>query len=72
MVKYVYYHHTACADPESFVSWGPTLTSFFFVFVFKLMKGGMKRIPLLASHQRPASETPFKWRFAGGPMMSQH
>ena len=23
---------------------------------------------LLADHQRPASETPFKWRFASGPM----
>ena len=23
-----------------------------------------------SSHHRPASETPFKWRFAGGPMMA--
>ena len=22
-------------------------------------------------HYRPASETPFKWRFVGGPMMSR-
>ena len=22
-------------------------------------------------HHRPASETPFKWRFAGGPMMAR-
>ena len=22
-------------------------------------------------NRRPASETPLKWRFAGGPMMSQ-
>ena len=22
-------------------------------------------------HQRPASETPFKWRFAAGPMMAR-
>ena len=29
-------------------------------------------MPLLAGHQRPANETPFKWRFAGGPMMAQH
>ena len=25
--------------------------------------GGRIRIPLLAGHKRPASETPFKWRF---------
>ena len=24
------------------------------------------------SHHRPTSETPFKWRFAGEPMMAQH
>ena len=41
-------------------------------FFFSLMKGGRIQIPLLASHQRPANETPFKWRFAGGPMMAQY
>ena len=25
-----------------------------------------------ASHHRPDRETPFKWCFAGGPMMAQH
>ena len=30
----------------------------------------MIQLPLLAGHQRAASETPFKWRFAGGPMMA--
>ena len=25
-----------------------------------------------AGRHRPASETPFKWRFAGVPMMAQH
>ena len=30
------------------------------------------QITLKAGHHRPASETPFKWRFAGGPMMAQH
>ena len=24
------------------------------------------------NHHRPTSETPFKWRFAGGPMMASH
>ena len=60
----------ACADPESFVRGGPTLT-FYFCFLF-LMRGGRIQIPLLADHQRPASKTPFKWRFAGGPMVAQH
>ena len=45
---------------------------FFFLFFFNLMRGGRIQKPLLASHQRPASETPFKWRFAVGPMMAQH
>ena len=25
----------------------------------------------MLGHQRPASETPFKWRFAAGPMMAR-
>ena len=39
---------------------------------FSLMRGGRIQIPLLAGHQHPASETPFKWRFACGLMMAQH
>ena len=35
-------------------------------------EGGRIQIPLLAGHQWPASDTPFKWRFAGGPMAAQH
>ena len=30
------------------------------------------QIPLKLSHHRPTSKTPFKWRFAGVPMMAQH
>ena len=26
---------------------------------------------LMLGHHRPASETPFKWRFAGGPLMAR-
>ena len=37
----------ACADPESFVRGGPTLTPFF----FSLMRGGRIQIPLLVGHQ---------------------
>ena len=54
-----------CADPESFVKWGR-------FFIFGLMRGGRIKIPLLAGHHRPASETPFKWGIAGVLMMSLH
>ena len=27
--------------------------------------------PSIMGHYRPASETPFKWRFAGGPVMTR-
>ena len=60
---------------RKFCQRGPTLTFYFcflFFFFFFLMRGGRIQIPLLAGHQRPASETPFKWRFAGGPMVAQH
>ena len=46
-------------------------SSFDNVFFFSLIRGRIQK-PLLAGHQRSASETPFKWRFAGGPMMAQH
>ena len=29
-------------------------------------------VPLKSDHHRPASKTPFKWRFAGVPMMAQY
>ena len=45
--------------------------NFYFIFIFILIKGGRIQIPLLAGHQRSASETPFKWRFTGGLMMAQ-
>ena len=31
---------------------------------------GRQRNAILLGHHRPARETPFKWRFAGGPMMA--
>ena len=55
-----------CADPESFARGGPTLTTFFSVF------DEGKVDALKTSHHRSASETPFKWRFADGPMRAQH
>ena len=29
-------------------------------------------VPIEAGHHQPASETPFKCRFAGGPIISSH
>ena len=60
-----------CADQESYFRWGPTLTFFCCCFLCFLMRGRSIKIPLLAGHHRPASET-FKWRFASGPMMARH
>ena len=50
------------AVPESFFQRGST---FFFV-------NEWIQIPLKSGHHRPASETPFKWCFAGMSMMAQH
>ena len=58
---------SASADPGSFVRGGPTLT-----FFLSLKREGRIQIPLLAGHRRPTSETPFKWRFAGGPIKALH
>ena len=59
-----------CADPESFARGGPTRTTFFFVFF--LIRGKRSEIALKVGHHQPASETPFKWRYAGVPMMAKH
>ena len=40
-------------------------------FLSRWSVGGSK-LPLKAGHHWLASETPFKWRFAGVPMMAQH
>ena len=42
------------------------------VFFFQMMRGGRIEKTLSAGHHQPASETPFKWRFAGVLMMAQH
>ena len=55
---------------RKFCQRGSNFDNFFFFFFFKLMRGEMIQIPLKVGHHRPASETPFKWRFAGGPMMA--
>ena len=55
------------ADPESFVRGGPALTFFFFL----VYEGRDDQNTTKVDHHR-ASETLFKWRFAGVPMMAQH
>ena len=49
---------------------------FFFVFLEEEKNITIIReknqIPLSAGHHRPASKTPFKWRFAGVPVMAKH
>ena len=59
-----------CADPEKFVSGGQTFFLYFLYFFW--IKRKRIQIALKADRHRPASETPFKWRFAGGPMMAPH
>ena len=51
---------------ESFVRGGPALTTFL------ADEGREDQITLKAGHHRPASEMPFKWRLAGGPVVAQH
>ena len=38
---------------------------------FSFDKGREDQIPRKAGDHRPANETPFKWRFVGGPMIAQ-
>ena len=60
---------TPCVDPESFISGGPTLILLLLLFFFW---GGRIQIPLSEGQHRHTSETPFKWRFAGVPMIAQY
>ena len=39
--------------------------------MFFFIMGERIQSVLKVGHYRPASETPLKWRFAGGPMMAQ-
>ena len=43
-----------------------------FFFFFFLIRGKRIQIALKVGHHWPASETPFKWRFAGELMMVHH
>ena len=60
----------SCTDSESFVRGGPILISFY-LFNF-LVDKGREDPNITKSWPSPApSETPFKWCFAGGPMVAQ-
>ena len=48
----------ACADPKSIFRGGPTLSTFFVVFL-KSIRGEGILILLKVGHHRPVSETPF-------------
>ena len=45
----------------------------FYPFFFLLVDEGIEDpITAINGPHRPASETTFKWRFTGGPLMAQH
>ena len=66
-----------CADPEGDRGSGPPLENYkYTVFLSNTGPDPLKitKLPIqhsMLGHHRPASETPFKWRFAGGPLMSR-
>ena len=59
-----------CADLESLSEGSNYVTTSFLSFLVDERRG--IQIPIQAGHDRPASETPFKWRFDDVPMMSQN
>ena len=56
-------------NSESFVRVGPILPAFF--FEADEMRE-VHNINIYMNHHWPASETPFKWRFTGVPMMRDY
>ena len=62
-----------CAS-RKFFRVGPPPTAYLYLYCFSWWgeKGKRMKLPLKTDYHRPASETPFKWRFAGGRMMAHH
>ena len=65
----------SCADPESFVREGPTLTTFYFFIFFFLLYGGKKDpnttiSERLLARQRNAILMAFCWRADDGPTLN--
>ena len=50
--------------------WIPHRISLFMNVAASLTIGRTLRQQTISEHYWPASETPFKWRFAGGPMLA--
>ena len=69
--------HIACVDPEGDRGSGPPLKNHKLIgFLSNTDLDPLKITKLLGQnsmlgHHRHASETPFKWHFAGGPIMSR-
>ena len=65
LADFIWYYHTMRGSSK-FCQMGS------YSDVFLVGEGRGIQILLKAGHHRPASETPFKWRFAGMPIMAQH
>ena len=61
-----------CASRKFFSEWVHLWQQFLYCFRWWGEKGKIIKLSLKAGHQWPASETPFKWRFAGGWMMADY
>ena len=64
---------TGCPDPPPPPPW--KITFFCFVAILVRIPWKITKLPsqhLMLGHHRPASETPFKWRFADGPTMARY
>ena len=59
----------SCADPESFVRGGPTLTMFFFVFLGD--EGREDPSTTLSGQLSARQRNAIKWCFPGVPMIAQ-
>ena len=56
-----------------FIRGYPTLTThFFIIIIIQLMRRKRGPKTTKTGHHRPSSDTPFKWRFAGGPIVVQN
>ena len=66
--------YITCADPESFVRGGPTLTFFFFLLFFFFLVDESREDPstTISGPSEARQRNAIKWRFAGMPLMAQH
>ena len=64
--------YRSCADPESFVRGGPTLTTFFFLLFFLVDEGREDPSTTISGPSSARQRNAIKWRFAGVPKMAKH